>query len=272
MSTLTTYPELEQGTDEWMAARCGLLTASTIGALLTVSSPPATAYDCTECAAGEGEPCVSLRNGAPIKTIHGQRTALAAASGEVVVDVATTDTARSLTVALAAERITQYVEPTVRSLAMQRGVLDEPLARDAYSKHISPVTELGFMVRDFGGYRIGYSPDGLVGDDGLIEIKSRAQKKQVDTVISGAVPPENYAQLQCGLLVSGRDWIDYVSYSGGMELWPFRVHPDPLWHNAIQQAAKKFEADAEHIVTTYRAAVDGLPLTERTNYFEDIVI
>jgi hypothetical protein len=64
----------------------------------------------------------------------------------------TSDTARGLVLTLAAERITGHVEPVPTSRAMERGTLDEPYARDAYSEHHAPVTELGFMTRDFEGF------------------------------------------------------------------------------------------------------------------------
>jgi len=50
------------------------------------------------------------------------------------------------------------------------------------------------------------------------------------------VPVENMAQIQCGLLVSGRDWCDYLSYSGGMPLYRIRVEPDKRWFKAIASA------------------------------------
>lgn len=147
--------------------------------------------------------------------------------------------------------------------AMWRGVEEEPFARDAYEKHHAPVVEMGFMVRHFRGYSIGLSPDGLVGDDGLIEIKSRAQKKQVQTVLADEVPAENYAQLQCALLVSGRQWCDYVSFSGGLPLYVKRVYPENSWLIAIKQAAKWAEQQIEDTVARYKKATEGLPVMER---------
>ncbi len=79
---------------------------------------------------------------------------------------------RGLTALLAAERITGWSDPTYISDDMLRGIEDEPKARDIYSEHFAPVTETGLMIRDDNGVKLGYSPDGLVGDDGLIEIKS----------------------------------------------------------------------------------------------------
>lgn len=178
---------------------------------------------------------------------------------------------RALTALLAAERITGWSEPVYVSHDMLRGSLDEPIAREVYAQHYAPVSEVGFMVRDLG-HRIGYSPDGLVGDDGLIEIKSRRPKEHLATVIADEVPAENMAQIQCGLLVSDRQWCDYISYCGGMHMWVKRVHPDPRWFEAILAAVDAFEQAAADMVTTYHAAVAGLPATERGTYDMEVMI
>lgn len=183
---------------------------------------------------------------------------------------ATNDTSRGLTASLAAERITGYTEPMRVSADMERGTLDEPFARDLYSEHYAPVTETGFMVRDDSGHKIGYSPDGLVGDDGLIEIKSRLQKIHLKTILADEVPLENMAQCQAGLLVSGRDWLDYVSYCGGMPLYVNRVLPDPKWFEAITVAVAWFEENAAEMIDTYLAAIDGRPPTERIDHFAEM--
>jgi len=221
---LTVFNDLEQGTDEWLAARCGIITASVVGQLIT----PKT------------------------------------------VKPATNDYSRALTMNLVAERITGYVEPMHMNADMERGTLDEPYARDLYSEHYAPAHEVGFMVRDDFGFKIGYSPDGLVGHDGLIEIKSRRQKKHLATILADEVPLENMAQIQCGLLVSGRDWLDYVSYCGGMPLYVQRVYPDPRWHEAIKDAVQTFEDKARLMLETYKGAVTGRPNTKRINHYEDM--
>jgi hypothetical protein len=171
---------------------------------------------------------------------------------------------RSLTTLLAAERITGWTEPTYMSDDMLRGLDDEPRARGHYAKHYAPVTEAGFITEDRWGFIIGYSPDGLVGDDGLIECKSRRAKIQLATILADEVPLENMAQLQCGLLVTGRQWIDYVSYSGGMPMYVKRIEPDEKWHTAIVDAVQAFEENAAEMISVYREAVAGLHPTERT--------
>lgn len=271
--SLQIFKELEQGSEEWLAARCGIVTASVVGQLITKGSPDALAVDCPTCPRLAGESCVSVARkvATPIKTIHPERTAKAAALPPVY-GIADNDTSRGLTMTLAAERITGHVELVQPSRAMERGTLDEPYARDKYSEHHAPVTEVGFMVREFTGFHIGYSPDGLVGDDGLIEIKSRAPKKHLATILADEVPAENMAQCQTGLLVSGRAWIDYTSYCGGMPLWTKRVYPDIRWHDAIIAAVEAFENNSLDIIADYMEAVDGLPATERIDHFAELEI
>jgi predicted phage-related endonuclease len=145
---------------------------------------------------------------------------------------------------LAFQRLTQFVEPQYVSDQMLRGVEDEIYARAAYAEHYAPVTECGFITRDFGGFTIGYSPDGLVGDDGLIECKSRAGKYQVHTIARNEVPEEYVLQLQTGLLVTGRKWIDFISYCGGLPVFIKRVEPDLDVQDAILAAAAQTKQNA----------------------------
>jgi len=223
---LHVYEDLEQGTQEWLDARRGIITASVVGLLITAKT----------------------------------------------VKPANNDTSRGLIATLVAERITGHVEPIQENADMLRGTLDEPYARDIYSEHYAPVTEIGFMVLESYGQRLGYSPDGLVGEDGLIEIKSRRQKKQLATILADEVPAENMAQIQCGLMVSGRKWLDYVSYCGGMPLYVKRVFPDKKWFDAIAEAVDQFETAAAEMLTTYTAAIEGRPTTERIDHFGEIEI
>lgn len=224
--SLEIFTELEQGSPEWLAARCGIPTASVIGQLIT----PKT------------------------------------------VKPAANDTSRALVMTLVAERITGHVEPVYPNADMTRGTLSEPFARDIYSENYAPADQVGFMVKDFGGYKIGYSPDGLIGDDGLLEIKSPRQKKHLATILADEVPLEHMAQCQAGLLVSGRDWIDFVSYNGGMPLWHKRVLLDPKWFAAIHEAVEALEAVAAVMIDNYKTRTADLPQTERIDLFPEMEI
>lgn len=200
---------------------------------------------------------------------HEQRRGMITASliGQLITTktlaVANNDTSRGLIAQLAAERITGHTDPNYVNDDMLRGIEDEPRAVDVYSKHFAPVTPDGFLVRSWGRFELGYSADGLVGEDGLVEVKSRRAKAQLLTVVSGDVPGANMAQLMAGLFVSGRDWIDYISFSAGMSLWVHRVYPDERWFTAIASAVEAFEEAATQMVAKYQTAVAGLPMTER---------
>jgi predicted phage-related endonuclease len=164
---------------------------------------------------------------------------------------------------LAAQRISQFVEATYIGDEMLRGYDDEIAARDLYRKHIAPVADCGFITNDKWGFTLGYSPDALVGDDGQIECKSRRQKFQVQTLVehyeAGGIPEEHTLQVQAGLLVTGRKWCDFVSYSGGLHMVTIRVEPDPVAQKAIIDAAAKFEARINEVVADYEAALESVP-------------
>lgn len=261
----TIHANLVQGTDEWLEVRRGMITASSVGQLLSVGTLGAAEFDCPECESGAGDPCRSAtKSAAELKTMHPARNQRARDAGITTIAPAKTPESKTFTMLLAAERITGWSDPVYISDDMWRGIDDEPRARAAYAEHYAPVTECGFMTEDRWGFQIGYSPDGLVGDDGLIEIKSRRAKAHLATILADTVPAANMAQLQCGLLVSGRHWVDYVSYCGGMPLFVRRVYPQQDWFAAIIAAAEMFEATVDDMLTTYRARTVGLHMTERT--------
>ena len=157
---------------------------------------------------------------------------------------------------------------------MVRGQEDEVEARILYAQHFAPVQDVGFITNDKWGFTLGYSPDGLVGDDGLIECKSRCQKYQIETLVTQAVPDIYMAQLQTGLLVSERAWIDFVSYCGGMPMVTIRVYPDAKIQTAIIEAASAFESRLNEKLMNYHSAMKSgarLIPTERRIYQEVLV-
>lgn len=266
--TLHIYDDLEQRSEEWYAARRGIITASSVGRLISVGSPDPIVVNCPTCGAAAHSPCVSASRKTPtaIKSVHEPRANLARTLPPVY-GPATGDDARGLTLTLAAERITGWTEETYVSSDMWRGIEAEPFARAEYAEHHAEVAEVGFMRRDHeDGWTLGYSPDGLVGDDGLIEIKCPRTKTHVNTILADEVPAHYMPQLQAGLLVSGRAWIDFVSYVSGMPLYVKRVTPDPAWFAAIAGACLAFENNVTRIVADYQARTADLPTTERINY------
>ena len=263
--TLHILNELEQGTEEWHEARRGLVTASVVGSLITVGPPSAQSVACPTCNAKPDNPCMSnaRKEPTPIKSIHEGRTN-AAASRPPVYSVADNETSRNLTALLVAERISGWTEETFTNYDMMRGVLHEPYARDRYAEvNCVTVEQVGFMRRDEKGWQLGASPDGLIGDDGGLEIKCPRAKTHIRTIIADEVPAQYVPQIQACLLVSGRKWWDFVSFCGGLPLWTKRVYPDPQWQAAIVAAVSSFEREAERLTADYYEGAEGLPTTDR---------
>lgn len=132
------------------------------------------------------------------------------------------------------ERMTGRQEEGFESEDMRNGKINEPLARCSYEAELGViVTEVPFIDHpEISG--LGYSPDGLVGDDGLIEIKCPKPKEHVRNMLTGDVKRDYIYQMQTGLFVTGRKWCDFVSYCPKM----------PVEH---QLYIKRFERDDDII-------------------------
>ena len=170
---------------------------------------------------------------------------------------------------LAAQRETRIIEDGFQSFDMMRGHFQEVIARDIYSENIEKAIECGFIVRDFGEFKILCSPDGLVGDDGGIEIKSRLSKFQVKTIINNEVPNEYMNQIQTALLVSGRKWWDFIQYSNGMPLFIKRVFPDSERQDLIKKAVENLENLIVKFQKQYRENCKSLIKTEYIEFRND---
>lgn len=189
--------------------------------------------------------------------------------------IASNDKERAHLYELLAQRITGYVEPQYVSDAMLRGQDDEIDALTLYAKTYGEIDRVGFMTNDKWGFTIGYSPDALVGDNGLVECKSRSQKWQIRTltefVPNEAIDPDFMIQCQTGLLVSERDWVDLVSYCGGLPMATVRVFQDAKVQEAIINAVIAFENKLHDRLATYNAIMKSkarLIPTERKIYQE----
>ena len=209
--------DIEQGSEEWHALRCGILTASEMKFIVTPTLKPAS-----------------------------------------------NDKERAHLFELLGQRITQHTEPRYISDDMLRGHEDEIEARIRYAENFAPVTECGFVTNDDHGFVIGYSPDGLVDYDGLIECKSRRQKYQVETILADKVPEEYMLQIQTGLLVTGRKWLDFVSYCAGLPMFVKRVFPDARYQDAIIAAATDFERLLQEAQQKYADWLDRQPVVITT--------
>jgi len=211
--TITVYEELEQGSDEWLALRCGTLTAGSTKLIMTPTGKPAS-----------------------------------------------NDKERAHMWELAAQRITGYIEPSFLGDEMIRGLEDEITVREIYAARFGPVVQVGHVTNDGFGFTMGYSPDGLIGDDGMIEIKSRRQRFHAELLITGIVPDEFIPQMQAGMMITGRKWCDFCCFCGGMPFTPIRVYADPVYQENVLNIATAFEARLQAAVQQYHdrmALLDG---------------
>lgn len=140
-------------------------------------------------------------------------------------------TRKNLIASLVIERITGACVETYQNAAMLRGIELEPVARDAYQdRYFVGVDEIAFINHPELDY-VGVSPDGLVGDDGMVEIKCpSAEGKHLDALLKGSHAVEYKWQLQGQLWVASRQWVDAVSF-------------DPRWPDDLQLAVVRVERD-----------------------------
>ena len=186
---------------------------------------------------------------------------------------ANNDTSRAQLLQLLAERITGESEASFYGDDMARGHLLEPLARDLYAKHYSPVVECGFVTRSFdSGLELGYSPDGLVGDDGLIEIKSPRQKNHLKAMLADEVPAEYVPQVQLGLAVTGREWCDFISYAPGLPLFVKRCQRNECVIAQLIAAAAAAELELQRLMAVYTEAAGRYPATEPIQPEQEIIV
>lgn len=152
---------------------------------------------------------------------------------------------------LIGERITgEAAELPFTTRATERGHELEGKARELYKARTElSYEEVGIILN----HGIGYSPDALIGDDGLVEVKTKLPKFQVGVILAGEVPKEHVAQCQGGLWVSDREWIDFVSYWPGMPLFIKRMYRDEAYIRNLAERVATFheimEARIERVIS-----------------------
>ena len=192
---------IEQGTDEWFAARIGKVTASRVADVIAKTK---TGYS-------------SSRDNYMAQLI--------------------------------CERLTNQKGESFTNAAMQHGTETEPLARAAYEalKDVL-VDEVGFIPHP----RIlmaGASPDGLVGDNGLLEIKCPNTATHIDTLLSETVPGKYNTQMQFQMACTDREWCDFVSFDNRLpvelQLFVKRVPRDNVFIRLIEGEIVQFIAELD---------------------------
>jgi predicted phage-related endonuclease len=120
----------------------------------------------------------------------------------------------------------------------------EPEARSLYEaiKEVD-VAQVGFMVET--ETNVGYSPDGVT--EGLLEIKTQLPHIMAETLDRQQVPTAHKAQIQCGLWVSGKEWLDFMAYWPGMPPFIQRVTRDEDFIKTMESECVRFYEDMAEI-------------------------
>lgn len=148
---------------------------------------------------------------------------------------------------LVCERLTGRAEEGFTNAAMAWGTEHEPLARTAYE------AETGLMVQEVGFIQhpemmAGVSPDGLVGDSGLVEIKCPNTATHIDTLLAG-MPSGHIAQVQGQMWICGCEWCDFVSFDPRMpdelQLYVQRIYRDEEYIKTLADEVERFLSEVD---------------------------
>lgn len=157
---------------------------------------------------------------------------------------------------LIAERLTLTAAPSFTNAAMQWGIDTEPHARAAYEFRTDENTgESGFVVHPKIEWS-GASPDGFVGDYGLVEFKCPNTATHIDTLLSQNIPGKYEQQMTWQLACTGRKWCDFVSFDPRlpeeMRMFVKRFEPDQSDIASMERAVEIFLGDIEDTLTALR--------------------
>ena len=200
--------DIEQGTDEWFAIRCGKVTASRVADVIATTK---TGYSASR----------------------------ANYEAQLICEILTGKPAESFT-----------------NSAMQWGTETEPLARAQYElKTGEMVNQVGFVVHPMIE-QAGASPDGLVGSEGLIEIKCPNTSTHLDTLLAQKVPSKYITQMTWQMVCTGRKWCDFVSYDPrlpeNLQLFVQRIELDEDYAKKLQNEVVMFLVEVNEKVEKLR--------------------
>jgi putative phage-type endonuclease len=157
---------------------------------------------------------------------------------------------------LTLERLTGQQAEFYTNAAMEWGTATEPQARSAYEVYREVlVDEVGFIDHPTIAMS-GASPDGFVGEDGLVEIKCPESKTQMETLLTQKVPNKYMPQMQWQMACTGRKWCDFVSYDPRMpqnlQIFVQRVERNDLYIKMLEDEVKTFLEEIDQKVEILR--------------------
>jgi putative phage-type endonuclease len=160
---------------------------------------------------------------------------------------------------LIAERLTGVKAEGYTNAAMQHGIDTEPQARGAYQFYADvEIVEVGFIAHQAISMT-GASPDGFVGDDGLVEIKCPNTATHIETLLGASVPSKYITQMQWQMACTGRKWCDFVSF-------------DPRLPESMRAFIRRVDRDSvmignlERDIETFLAELDATLIALRSKY------
>jgi putative phage-type endonuclease len=193
--------EVEQGTPEWFAQRCGKATASRISDIVA-------------------------------KTKTGYSTSRANYMAQLVV-----------------ERMTNQVAESYTNAAMEWGIEHEPFARAAYEAKTGNMVDQVGSIDNPSVPMSSASPDGLIGNDGCLEIKCPNTATHIDTILGEPIAKKYYDQMQWQMRCANRDWCDFVSYDPRMpshlQLFIKRVERNILYIAQLEMEVIQFLSEVD---------------------------
>lgn len=154
---------------------------------------------------------------------------------------------------LVAERLTGKVTDSYRNAAMDWGIMTEPDARVAYEFLTdATVEQVGFVPHPTIAMS-GASPDGLIGNDGLVEIKCPNTATHIETLLGQSVPGKYNTQMQWQMACTGRKWCDFVSFDPrmpeSMRLFVKRIERDTTAVRDLETSVSEFLAEIDETVS-----------------------
>jgi putative phage-type endonuclease len=162
---------------------------------------------------------------------------------------------------LVAERLTGTVAESYTNGAMQWGKDTEAQAREAYSFLKGLDVEAAPFVNHPSIDMSGASPDGLIGSDGLLEIKCPYTATHIDTILTGKIDSKYITQMQWQMACTGTLWCDFVSYDPRMPehlaIWVKRVPRDDAMIEELEGAVRKFLAEVSDTVKALEAYAEA---------------
>ena len=207
--TSSDMTHIPQGSDEWLMARCGKITASKVAEVLAMT-----------------------------KTGPSERRT-------------------KYMWQLVAERLTGDFTRTYTNDAMLWGIENEPVAREFYEAlHDVQVEQVGLYVHPRFDFAAA-SPDGLVGEDGLLEIKCLTTVNHIRSIYDNQPPKDYLPQVHWQMACTGRKWCDLTLFDPrvplSMQLHTFRIHRDDSEIERIEDAVLNFNNEIEAVITHLRS-------------------